>query len=230
MSRERFPKIIREIRKSLRLSQAEFGSRIGLSGITVSRYERGDIVPSVEVLTEIQKIFNVNPDWLIMGEGEIFKKKDIELLEDGEKTYKYKYKEEDFVLVPLMSGKISAGGGLIPDNTIQVQLAFRHDWIKRHGDPKRMSLIRVSGDSMEPTLVSGDIVLVDHNRNYIDPQGGIYAIVIDDMVMIKRLQPNHISKKILVISDNNKYRAIEANPDELIIQGKIIWFGREIER
>jgi phage repressor protein C with HTH and peptisase S24 domain len=230
MSRERFPKIIREIRKSLRLSQAEFGSRIGLSGITVSRYERGDIVPSVEVLTEIQKIFNVNPDWLIMGEGEIFKKKDIELLEDGEKTYKYKYKEEDFVLVPLMSGKISAGGGLIPDNTIQVQLAFRHDWIKRHGDPKRMSLIRVSGDSMEPTLFSGDIVLVDHNRNYIDPQGGIYAIVIDDMVMIKRLQPNHISKKILVISDNNKYRAIEANPDELIIQGKIIWFGREIER
>jgi len=230
MSRERFPKIIREIRKSLKLSQVEFGSRIGLSGITVSRYERGDIVPSVEVLTEIQKIFNVNPDWLIMGEGEIFKKKDIELSEDGERTYKYKYKEEDFVLVPLMSGRISAGGGLIPDNTIQVQLAFRQDWIKRHGDPKRMSLIRVSGDSMEPTLFSGDIVLVDHNRNYIDPQGGIYAIVIDDMVMIKRLQPDHISKKILVISDNNKYRAIEANSDELIIQGKIIWFGREIER
>jgi len=230
MSRERFPKIIKDLRKSLGLSQAEFGSRIGLSGLTVSRYERGDIVPSVEVLTEIQKIFNVSPNWLLMGEGEIFKKEEIELLAEGETTYRYRYKEEEFVLIPLMSGRISAGGGLIPDNTIQVQLAFRQDWIKRYGEPKRMSLIRVSGDSMEPTLYSGDIVLVDHNRNYIDPQGGIYAIVIDDMVMIKRLQPDHLSKKILVISDNNKYRAIEANPDELFIQGRIIWFGREIER
>ena len=64
-----------------------------------------------------------------------------------------------------------------------------------------MSIIKVSGDSMEPTLFSGDIVLVDHNRNYIDPQGGIYAIAMDDdVIMIKRLQVIYPLKRIRIIS------------------------------
>lgn len=136
----------------------------------------------------------------------------------------------DFVYVPMVSGKISAGGGLIPDTTVELKLAFKRDWIQRHGDPRNMSLIRVSGDSMEPTLYSGDIVLVDHNRNYIDPHGGIYAIAMDDIIMIKRLQMIYPVKKIRIISDNPKYEPLEAEPEQVIINGKVIWFGREIER
>jgi phage repressor protein C with HTH and peptisase S24 domain len=83
---------------------------------------------------------------------------------------------------------------------------------------------------MEPTLYSGDIVLVDHNRNYIDPQGGIYAIAMDDIIMIKRLQVIYPAKKIRIISDNPKYEHLEAEPEQVIINGKVIWFGREIER
>jgi len=137
---------------------------------------------------------------------------------------------EDFVYVPVVSGRISAGGGLIPDTSIELRLAFRRDWIQRHGDPRNMSLIRVSGDSMEPTLYSGDIVLVDHNRNYIDPQGGIYAIAMDDIIMIKRLQMIYPAMKIRVISDNPRYETFELEPDRVVINGKVIWFGREIER
>jgi len=137
---------------------------------------------------------------------------------------------EEFVYVPVVSGRISAGGGLIPDTSIELRLAFRRDWIQRHGDPRNMSLIRVSGDSMEPTLYSGDIVLVDHNRNYIDPQGGIYAIAMDDIIMIKRLQMIYPSKKIRVISDNPKYETFEIDPENIIINGKVIWFAREIEK
>jgi phage repressor protein C with HTH and peptisase S24 domain len=51
-----------------------------------------------------------------------------------------------------------------------------------------MSLIRVDGDSTEPTLLSGDLILVDHGRNYLDPHGGLYAISIDHSLMIKRVQ------------------------------------------
>ncbi len=58
-----------------------------------------------------------------------------------------------------------------------------------------MSLIRVIGDSMEPTLGSGDIVLIDHSpRNYVDPHGGIDAIVVREEIMLKPPGPLSIRK------------------------------------
>ena len=83
---------------------------------------------------------------------------------------------------------------------------------------------------MEPTLWSGDLVLVDHNRNFIDPQGGIYAIAMDDIIMIKRVQVIYPSNALKILSDNSRYEPLEADTDKVKINGKIIWFGREIER
>lgn len=101
---------------------------------------------------------------------------------------------------------------------------------RRKGDPKNMSLIKVAGDSMEPTFFAGDLVLVNHERNRIDPQGGIYAISINGEIMIKRIQVLYPHKKVKIISDNSNYESIGAEPDQLKINGKVIWFAREIER
>jgi phage repressor protein C with HTH and peptisase S24 domain len=136
----------------------------------------------------------------------------------------------EFIYIPQVSGKISAGGGLVADNTIDMRIAFRREWIQRKGDALNMSIIRVQGDSMEPTLMSGDIVLVDHGRNYVDPHGGIYAIAPGDLIMIKRLQLIYPSAKLRIISDNSRYQPIEAEPEKVIINGKVIWFGWELER
>ncbi len=65
---------------------------------------------------------------------------------------------------------------------------------------------------------------------YVDPQGGIYAIAMDNIIMIKRLQAIYPAKKIRIISDSPKYEPLEAEPEQVIINGKVIWFGREIER
>ena len=94
-----------------------------------------------------------------------------------------------------------------------------------------MAVIRVTGDSMEPTLISGDLVLIDLSRRTIDPQGGIYAVSFGEEIMIKRLQQTYHSVKI--ISDNVKYDVIELTGDsiaDLEINGKAIWYGRELER
>ncbi len=139
-------------------------------------------------------------------------------------------KSKEFVSIPQVHGKIGAGGGLIPNNCIEMRIAFRRDWIQRKGNPQNMSLIRVIGDSMEPTLESGDCVLIDHSRNYVDPHGGIYAIVVHEEIMLKRLQVLYPLGKIRVISDNSKYQPVEVEPDLLKINGKVIWFGRELER
>lgn len=137
---------------------------------------------------------------------------------------------KDFVSVPRVSGAIGAGSGRVPNNNIEVSIAFRKDWIERKGDPRNMSLIKVSGDSMAPTFVSGDLILVDHNKNYIDPQGGLYAIVLDDGIMIKRIQVMYPGKKLKIASDNLNYESIEVEADLVTVNGKVIWFGREIDR
>jgi phage repressor protein C with HTH and peptisase S24 domain len=215
----------------LGLSLKDFSRKTGIPYPTLQDYLAGKIKPGADNLEKISMVFHVNLNWLLTGEGEPFVKKPVDVsgIMKEEKPVE-KADMEDFVYVPVVSGRISAGGGLIPDTSIELRLAFRRDWIKRHGDPGNMSLIRVSGDSMEPTLYSGDIVLVDHNRNYIDPQGGIYAIAMDDIIMIKRLQMIYPAMKIRVISDNPRYETFELEPDRVVINGKVIWFGREIER
>lgn len=220
MSREKFQNvniIFDRLKSKLSIEKdVKLAEMMGITPGKLGVWKTRNFIP-FELLITLCREKDININWLLTGE-----EKPLMVCEESS-VY------GDFVHVPMVSGKISAGGGLIPETTVELKLAFKRDWIQRHGDPRNMSLIRVSGDSMEPTLYSGDIVLVDHNRNYIDPQGGIYAIAMDDIIMIKRLQL-YPTKKLRIISDNAKYAPLEAEPEQVIINGKVIWFGREIER
>ncbi len=66
---------IKELRKILRLSQREFGEKVGKSLTAVQKWEAGDNPPSETTLKTISKVFGVNLDWLKTGEGEMFKEK-----------------------------------------------------------------------------------------------------------------------------------------------------------
>jgi len=230
------------------ITDVELSKKLGTNKDTLASYRKGKGLLKGEVIDRISKLYKFNPLWLFYGKGEPFpgarsKYPEVcgpdepvvinnqwpmmvrETAEGAEYT-----RDPEFIYVPQMGGRISAGGGLVPDNTVEVRLAFRKEWILRKGDPRYMSLIRVSGDSMDPTLQSGDLVLIDHNRNTLDPQGGIYAVAVDDIIMIKRLHADFTSKKIYIISDNERYSAIQVDFDQVKINGKVIWFGRELER
>ena len=63
---------IRQLRKSIHITQAEFGERIGVKPNTVTGYETGIRVPSETIIREICRQFNVNREWLEEGIGEMF--------------------------------------------------------------------------------------------------------------------------------------------------------------
>lgn len=63
---------IRQLRKELKLSQTEFGKRLGIKQTTVAGYETGGRTPIDAVISLICREFNVNEKWLRDGVGEMF--------------------------------------------------------------------------------------------------------------------------------------------------------------
>jgi len=212
---------------SLKINIKEFSIKTGIPYRTIQDYLLGKRMPGGENLQKICTHLGINLNWLLTGEGEPFLKKEEKPLIAAEKPFEY---ASEYVYIPVAEGHISAGTGLIPVVDIKVRLAFREDWVKRKGDPKKMILIRVKGDSMEPTFYSGDIVLVDTNKNFVDIEGGIYAITIDNKIMVKRIQVLYNEGKLKIISDNPRYEPVIVSPEQIIINGKVIWFAREIEK
>ena len=218
------------------------GELVGGHESSWQKYEKGSSLPGSEVLQALAKLsFNVN--WILTGKGDMYRESlGIKEMNSALKNYNehddiplkntepWRYEDDEFVFVPQVRGEISAGHGLVADNTIEIKVAFRRDWIQRKGNPQDMSLIRVSGDSMEPTLLSGDLVLIDHGSQHIDPQGGIYAIAMDHEIMIKRVQVLYHKKVLKIISDNGRYEPMELGADQIKVNGKVIWYGRELER
>lgn len=64
---------IKELRKYLKLTQQEFGERIGVKANTITSYESGSRTPNNSTILAICKEFNVNEDWLRTGEGAMMK-------------------------------------------------------------------------------------------------------------------------------------------------------------
>ena len=63
---------IKKLRKTLGLTQREFGARIGVKPNTIATYEIGRNEPIDAVVSLICREFDVNEHWLRTGEGEIF--------------------------------------------------------------------------------------------------------------------------------------------------------------
>lgn len=65
----RFPGAIRDIRKSLGLTQAEFASRFGLSRIQVIALEKGKADPRLETLQKIGRVFGFTVGYVMKNAG-----------------------------------------------------------------------------------------------------------------------------------------------------------------
>jgi transcriptional regulator with XRE-family HTH domain len=81
------------IRKKKSLSQADLGKMIGTSGDVIGRYERGDITPSIDVVTKIADALEVSIDYLIgktnlqLDKQAVKRIEDISNLPDDNKTF-----------------------------------------------------------------------------------------------------------------------------------------------
>ena len=73
------------IRKSLKLSQADIGKKLGIDGDAYGRYERDEVKPSIEMATRISEALDTSLDYLV-GKTQIqFDQKTLERIQEVSK-------------------------------------------------------------------------------------------------------------------------------------------------
>jgi phage repressor protein C with HTH and peptisase S24 domain len=126
----------------------------------------------------------------------------------------------------------SAGpGAIVTEELGKPYFAFDERWLKALTPraPSKLSIVRVEGDSMTPTLNAGDDILVDLGDAAERLRDGIYVLRIDDAVVVKRLALNPIAKRVTVQSDNPAYPDWpDCSLGEINCIGRVIWSGRRI--
>jgi len=210
---------LKYLRKTLGLSQEEFGKRIGKSLRTIQYWEASTVQIPDTALKLISQVFGVSYEWLKEGKGEMWERKVLvkELKEKTEETL------ESFTQIPLVRrswvGYMEvAGWGLVSKETILKggQLA-----------------VQVKGDSMEPSLRNGDLVVFKlYMGDGSDIPSGKIVIVRDrnGELLVRRLV--RIDAVMMLVSDNPKYPPIppeQFKTEDLRIVGVAVKIVREIE-
>ena len=134
--------------------------------------------------------------------------------------------------VPRLDVGASAGPGAFDgDECAEAHIAFDPAWLKRiaRGAPDQLSIIRVTGDSMVPTLGDGDDILVDRGDGAARRRDGIYVLRIDDALVVKRVAVNPAMRTLSIRSDNPAYPGWpDCDPGAVDMVGRVVWAGRRI--
>lgn len=126
--------------------------------------------------------------------------------------------------IPRLPLGASAGPGALTSEEIPSgRLRFSNRWLKAQGlEPAMLSVIEVEGDSMEPSLRDGDEILVDRTPRPL--RAGIHVIRLDDVLLVKRLEPGP-GGTLRVISDNGAYPRTERPVEDVEVIGRVVWKG-----
>lgn len=141
----------------------------------------------------------------------------------------------DYVAIPLYNGVCAAAGAgaIVEQEQPDDMLMFKEAWVRIElgARPQDLYLIRVAGDSMEPTLRSGDVILVNRRTTSPDREG-VYILRMNGMLVVKRIQALP-GGRVRVISDNTAFSSFdvtrsELEGDDIAVIGRVVWIGRRM--
>jgi len=218
-------------RKATGQTQKEFAREIGVSEPTMNHYETGKRVPNAEFLARLIEYVKCDPGWLLTGRGE------SALNIQGDTTEgpceASKPASEGYVYVPRFQWDLGLEAQIpLQSSQIVDHLAFRSEWVRSEleVEPAELILMSHSGDAMEPTLRSGDLLLVHCQPGKVS-QEGIYLMSMPRGLCIRRIEWQSEGAVILNV-DNPKASSKELHLQiQVVLEnviGRVVWMGRSL--
>lgn len=174
-----FSDMLTYLRKRDGMSQKELAEKIGVSRSSIGMYEAGEREPDFETLEALADTFNVNMDTLL-GKSS---------LPSSAIPFAIAHK------APIV-GAIPAGYPIIAFENIEGYADIPYS------DEENYFFLRVKGDSMEPKIHTGDLVLI-RKQNCAEDGQIVAARVNGDEATLKRYKKQ--GNTVLLLPENPEY-------------------------
>lgn len=219
---------LRQARERLFRSARQAAIRHHWPPSTYSAHENGQNDYGPDDAQKYAKAFKTKASWLLTGEGE-----------PG--WPKARIDDPDYVPPPaagILEIDVRAGmggGGTAADRGVlhngeysdpvkeeawHFPARFMREEVR--APESRVIVLETQGDSMAPTLLSGDRVVVDTGHTVPSPDG-IYAVRDQyGYIVVKRLQTMR-GGRIRVISDNKAHDPEDVGHEDIAIVGRVLW-------
>lgn len=202
--------------RSLKLpgeKDADFSVRIGTPTSTWKAYGKGSL-PKIDVVSTIAENAKVSVGWL-MGESD----------HRNGTVNRSSAVSEEMVLIPMYDVRASAGAGSIVESEEQTGiLGLKREMVRSLGvsSPGALRVLEAQGNSMEPTIRAGDLLLIDTGIDHIQGEG-IYVFRWNGSLVVKRIRLTR-KRGVELISDNGNLaeQIPESELPELHAAGRVL--------
>jgi phage repressor protein C with HTH and peptisase S24 domain len=197
----------------------EFADKHGLPQPTYANHENDKRGIRRETARYYAEALGVTVGWLLEGEG------------NGESIPERKPAGDSTPggnrTVVEYDSSLSAGGGRNHDQeAVKAEWSIPAEYLRYElgVSSANYGILETVGDSMDPTIVSGDRVMVDFDDRTPSPPG-IFALWDGLGTVIKRVEhiPNSNPLTFRIISDNTRYDSYERTAEEINVIGRVIW-------
>lgn len=214
--------------RSARLTATKKGWKVS----TYAAHENGQNEFGPEDAKRYAKAFKVDAGWLLTGDGD-----EPQHLESSDIARGYQYRPEDGILEIDVRAGLGGGGALegqdvrhdgdyadpVKSESWKFPARFMREEIR--ASESQVVILETDGDSMEPTIGSGERIIVHTGMRTPSPDG-IFALR-DRFgnIIAKRLQVLRSGDppRVLIISDNKAHAPEEVGLDEITIVGRVLW-------
>lgn len=191
------------------LPKEQFYTKIGMTSASFRGKARETPINS-NAIENILSIFpDLNPKWLISGEGEMIISNKMKLSSDDSVSYLHNdLRADNNQSIPLYNLEASAGIVTLFKDSANYDPV---DYISIPNLPKSDGAIYVTGDSMYPLLKSGDIVIYKQLDACIDNifWGEMYLISVelsgDITTFVKWIQKSELGEEYIALVSQNQH-------------------------
>lgn len=197
---------IRQIRKSLKMTQKNFAESLGIVQGFLSAIEKGKKTPSDTLMIALQHLYKVSPEWIYSGQGEL------------ELSNTDRAQSESLATIPLLTE--------LPVNMTNLQLSTQFQrYISLPGVTKDCFAFEYSGDYMQPTIRDGDIIIVNPDKTLTSSN---IALIVGkwNEPLLRRYR--EIDGEQFFSPDNSTYAPFKADKSTKIL-GVVVKIWREIK-